>query len=322
MQRIFLLLALVCATSGTYNFVVVGDWGGQTRTPFTTETQLAVAAGMGKVAADINAHFVIALGDNFYSYGIDTDVTDPRFRVTFENVYTDASLQIPWYVVLGNHDYQGNVTAQVDYTTVSSRWKMPTTYFDIVERYIDDEGVAATLHMIFIDTVALAGNTLDLADEFDQPRGPLNATAAEEQWDWIESKLAGSTADYLWVAGHYPVWSGCQHGPTTLLVDRLKPMLEKYRATGYFSGHDHCLEYIDDGTEPKYVLSGNGKMCCYAASKVTSCPADSIKFIVAGTQSSFIGGFNSVYLGTRSMDVLYHDQDGAILYQATIAKRT
>jgi hypothetical protein len=79
---------------------------------------------------------------------------------------------------------------------------------------------------------------------------------ADDQWTWIQQTLANSTADYLWVTGHYPVWSVCEHGPTQQLVDQLKPMLEQYKVTGYASGHDHCLEYLDEGLGVVYVLSG------------------------------------------------------------------
>ena len=34
--------------------------------------------------------------------------------------------------------------------------------------------------------------------------------------------------DLLVVAGHYPVWSVCEHGPTSLLVSTLKPMFERH----------------------------------------------------------------------------------------------
>ncbi|GFH10135.1 uncharacterized protein HaLaN_05395, partial [Haematococcus lacustris] len=30
---------------------------------------------------------------------------DPFFTQTFTDVYTDDSLMVPWYAVLGNHDY-------------------------------------------------------------------------------------------------------------------------------------------------------------------------------------------------------------------------
>lgn len=51
--------------------------------------------------------------------------------------------------------------------------------------------------------------------------------------------MKSSTADHLFVAGHYSVYSGCEHGNTRSLHDNLKPLLEKYNAH-YISGHDHC----------------------------------------------------------------------------------
>lgn len=36
--------------------------------------------------------------------------------------------QLRWYQVLGNHDWEGNTTAQVAYTKNSSRWYLPSAW--------------------------------------------------------------------------------------------------------------------------------------------------------------------------------------------------
>ena len=41
---------------------------------------------------------------------------------TFERVYNASSLHNPWYFVAGNHDWNGNVSAEIEYTNVSKRW--------------------------------------------------------------------------------------------------------------------------------------------------------------------------------------------------------
>ena len=51
---------------------------------------------------------------------------------------------------------------------------------------------------------------------------------AARQRAWLENELASSTADWKVVSGHYPVWSIAEHGPIPLMVNELKPMLERH----------------------------------------------------------------------------------------------
>jgi tartrate-resistant acid phosphatase type 5 len=67
---------------------------------------------MGKVGELLDIDFVISTGDNFYENGL-TGTDDEAFEQSFTDIYTAKSLQKPWYLVLGNHDYRGDVLAQL-----------------------------------------------------------------------------------------------------------------------------------------------------------------------------------------------------------------
>ena len=47
-----------------------------------------VAASMKRTSRIYNPEYVVALGDNFYFYGVQNE-TDIRFKTTFEDVYQD-----------------------------------------------------------------------------------------------------------------------------------------------------------------------------------------------------------------------------------------
>jgi hypothetical protein len=50
---------------------------------------------------------------------------------------------------------------------------------------------------------------------------------AAEQLKWLEHMMSTSTADYLWVGAHYPVWA-IGNDPPTGVEETLRPMLNKW----------------------------------------------------------------------------------------------
>ncbi|KAK3091693.1 hypothetical protein FSP39_021927, partial [Pinctada imbricata] len=197
-----------CLSVDSLKFLVLGDWGGLPTYPYHTSIETGVAKQMGMVADKYQSEFILALGDNFYYDGV-KDVNDHRFKETYEDVFTAKSLYIPWYLVAGNHDHNGNVSAQIAYSKKSNRWKYPDYYYSM--SYDVPGGKKA--EFVMIDTVLLCGNT---GHDFlnNQPQGPDNLGVADAQWDWINKQLQTSSADYLIVAGHFPVYSIAEHGPT------------------------------------------------------------------------------------------------------------
>ncbi|KAJ1429660.1 Metallo-dependent phosphatase-like protein [Ochromonadaceae sp. CCMP2298] len=307
-----LACALLAPASATVELLVLGDWGGMPIDPYTTPGQRATAKGMGVVGAQLKVQAVLALGDNFYFSGIVGDETSSRFAHTWDDVYTDTSLQVPWYVIAGNHDYKGNVTAQVAYSGVSSRWTFPALYHS--QSFVSAED-GTTVDVVLIDTVDLSGSS-SAADESDPtyfaPLPPRAKGEAQEQWDWIEAQLAASTADYLLVGGHFPVYSLCEHGNTQNLIDHLQPLLEAHGAH-YMSGHDHCMEsMLSEGVQ--YIVSGMGDTCCYDPTNIDNVPGVQFYVSKGHKEKGTIGGFTSITASKSSLTIGFYDQDGNTLY--------
>lgn len=73
----------LCPTGNrsSIRFLAVGDWGGVPYPPYVTPVQKTTAREMSKVAEQMGADFVLALGDNFYFKGVNS-VDSPRFQVS------------------------------------------------------------------------------------------------------------------------------------------------------------------------------------------------------------------------------------------------
>lgn len=142
--------------ANSLNFIAMGDWG-----RVGADHQKQVAAQMGKTASEIKAQFFIATGDNFYPSGVISE-WDPLWKYSFEDIYTAFSLQWDWYPVLGNHDYKSNPDAQVAYSKISRRWKMPARYYSKLIAIPDD--TASKILFIFIDTNPLIPEFYSNAD--------------------------------------------------------------------------------------------------------------------------------------------------------------
>jgi len=126
------------------NFIAMGDWGRN-----GADHQKQVAQQMGKTAAAIKAQFIISTGDNIYPGGVISE-WDPAFKYSFEDIYTDFSLQWDWYLVLGNHDYKTNPDAEVAYSKISRRWKMPARYY--AKKFFINGDTTQAILLAFIDT--------------------------------------------------------------------------------------------------------------------------------------------------------------------------
>jgi acid phosphatase len=279
----------------TLNFVLIGDWGRMGR-----DYQTDVARQMGVTAASIGSRFTVSIGDNFYENGV-ASVDDPQWQSSFEQIYTAPSLQSPWKVILGNHDYRGNVQAQLDYAKTSKRWQMPARYYA--------ESVAlpggGTADFFYLDTSPFikkyAGTRTDIAGQ-----------DTDAQLAWLDKGLKASTANWKIVIGHHPIYTALapeehyDHDQPDLIA-RLDPILRANDVKIYINGHDHNLQVVQvNGLT--YVTNGAGSETYQASSAV-----------IRGGFVSGNHGFMTMAVSAQKLDFALIDKDGRNLYAQSIS---
>jgi len=277
-------------------FVALGDWGRR-----GDAVQSAVARGLAAAAREVRSRFVLAAGDNFYPGGV-TSVRDPHWRASFEEVYRDPVLQAPWIVALGNHDYRGVPQAQVDYTRLSRRWRMPARYYAVPGTSL---GVP-DLDLFVLDTSPLVDDG-NLDERIQQLcRGHWWEAHADPQIAWLGRALARSRARWKIALGHHPIYSGA-HGDSPVLIARVAPLLEAFGVQAYVHGHDHDLQHIRRGPVD-YICSGAGS----EGGRVR--PILGTRFCLGRP------GFAAFRLRPETLELQFRDAGGQILYSAGLPR--
>jgi hypothetical protein len=194
--------------------------------------------------------FGLLVGNNFYPSGVTTSDVRERLFDTFTAIFPSEVFPFPFYVVAGNHDHTGDPLAQVGVSgsiQYDPRWRFPSLAYETTVSAGD--GIAAFL---MVDSMTLAG----------EGRFPEKA---EDHWKAFDAALAKySSAKYLFVVSHHPVFSACEHGETTSggFSTKMRKRLETYRVTAFISGHDLCQGlYLINGVA--YVLNGLGGYSVY-----------------------------------------------------------
>ena len=282
--------------STALNFLIVGDWG---RNGFFNQAEVADA--MGVVGERIRSQFTISTGDNFYLSGV-TGVDDVKWERSFERIYTAPVLQSRWYVTLGNHDWQGDIPAQIAYSETSERWYLPAQYY--AETIAVDDGTRVLF--VFLDT-----NPLAYPEDYRRRFSDSGEWDHDGQLEWLERTLAGSDAAWKVVIGHHPIYVGSTaYSDNERLVERLVPLFEEYGVQAYFAGHDHNLQHHrPEGSTVDYFVSGAGSL----TREVVETPNTLFALRVPG--------FMAVSMTRTRMTVQGYDEDRRLVYESEVPLR-
>ncbi|XP_004504591.1 purple acid phosphatase 7 [Cicer arietinum] len=283
------------------NFLVVGDWGRK-----GNYNQSFVAHQMGIVGENLNIDFVISTGDNFYDDGL-VGVDDPAFYESFVDIYTAPSLQKIWYSVLGNHDYRGDVEAQLSpiLRQKDSRWLC-------LRSFILDGGI---VEFFFVDTTPFVEKYFTEPEDHTYDwRGVLpRESYVAELLKNVDSALKQSNAKWKIVVGHHTIKTAGHHGNTQELEELLLPILKSNNVEAYINGHDHCLEHIiDKESGTQFFTSGGGSKAWRGDIKPWN--PEELKLYHDGQ------GFMSVQITNTIADFVFYDVFGKVLHTWTISK--
>jgi tartrate-resistant acid phosphatase type 5 len=273
------------------NFLVISDFGGQ-----GGKIQRDVAYQLGQIAHVEKSRFVITCGDNYHLNGI-SNAHDPRWKSEYEEIYSSLSLMIPWYASLGNHDYIGSAQAEIEYSLISNRWKMPDRYYAHKEKIND----TADVLFVHIDTSPFITDYRNNDSIYH-----VLGQDIHKQLHWIDSVLASSHALWKIVVGHHPIYSSVgNHGNTKELINDVLPLLQKYGVRIYFCGHEHILQYLVHDKINFFVCGGG------SVSRPVS-DRDDVKFGIGSP------GFLSMTITPVSATGVYFNDKGKKLYSTTI----
>jgi tartrate-resistant acid phosphatase type 5 len=216
--------------------LTMGDWGKG------NEGQRTTAALLERLCEERRADAVVLLGDNFYPRGVKS-TTDPYWNDRWRALYSGPCLsRIPFYAALGNHDYDGNPSAQIRYSRVEpGRWVMPARAFTV--RF---------------------GNLLTLTN-IDTNFPDVCGLPALCSLDWLERSLARFPATWKIAFGHHPAMGGKKYPRLKPFARRtVPPFLCRNDFDMYWSGHEHVFLDIEGRNEDlpcdirQLVMGGGG----------------------------------------------------------------
>jgi len=250
-------------------FYLLGDWG-------ELQSMKATAEAMNLWGEqNRKADFLLALGDNFYPNGVKS-VDDPKFKKWEKVFLCHPNLRIPWRIILGNHDYQSNPQAQIDFTTSPKNpdglWQLPSRNYQFTHCLPNGRSV----EFFGIDTNGCQGHV--------RRQWPNTQQELHDYKPVLRELLNKSTATWKIVFAHHPLYTkGSEHGTLgrclrsevyshrggTSAGYGLEKLLSECGVSAYISGHEHMMEHHFAEGIHHFVVGATGNAGWYGGEDPT-----------------------------------------------------
>ena len=220
------------------SFVCFGDWGSG------EPSQINVARALSNYYLSTPFQFVCGLGDNFYPRGITVDNYHKIMLERFTQIY--RSIPVPFYMILGNHDYLGDPLLQCQLSLLDNRWHLPTPYYE----FHIQSPTGCLIKFIALDSESLQKKTKE----------------SEEQYQWIKTQLQQTRDKVHWtfVMSHHPLVSSGSHGnATNYYSQKLTKLLSDYPVDVVMSGHDHDKQITKLSSGATQIIVGTAGFIRY-----------------------------------------------------------
>jgi len=302
--------------SSALKFYAIGDWG------YSSPSLQSLAKAMDSRSHDHAPAFILALGDNFYPSGVQS-VSDPHFKTTWEDVFLKYnSMRVPWQATLGNHDYDGNPQAQIEFTEHSSNpsglWRMPGKSY--MFSHVTPTGTK-------VDFFGIDTNGAQYSVRGRFPHAPEELFQHKK---WLSEALKSSTASWKIVFAHHPLYTkSCKHGVigrclrgATYTFSKgvgkgfgLEDVLVEGHVDAYFSGHEHVFQHHFSRGIHHFVCGASGipHIGFYGGE-------DKSTEITWYDKSLSKAGFVSVSITDIEMEVLFNEVNEGEVYRVKINK--
>ena len=214
----------------------VGDWG--IDSPARVEVGRAMADRAREPGHKPDA--ALLLGDNFYVKLKDT--RDARIRTFFEETYDESALPMPFYAVLGNHDYATHDDGiELAYAAAGgTRFTMPSRWYRL------DLPAGATRPLV---TVLM----------LDSDHDTMGADRWAAELAWLKAEAAKPHGKWLVAAAHHGLFGNGSHGDNGVLQKEWGPTLRAAGVAFYVNGHEHTLQHLElPGWPVSFVVAGGG----------------------------------------------------------------